>query len=84
MPSSPRYEPYQDDSDDELEVQATSSSSPDAPLEQTDDHDVEQGMPLSPHRSHQESWFDAFRNNLRAGFLSRPRRTSGEPNNRDR
>ncbi|KAI0894458.1 hypothetical protein F4806DRAFT_503722 [Annulohypoxylon nitens] len=84
MPSSPRYEPYQDDSDDDLEVQATSSSSPDAPLEQTDDHDVEQGMPLSPHRSHQESWFDAFRNNLRAGFLSRPRRTSGEPNNRDR
>ncbi|KAI1452598.1 hypothetical protein F4805DRAFT_23927 [Annulohypoxylon moriforme] len=81
MPSSPRYEPYQDDSDDDLEVQATSSSSPDAPLEQADDHDVEQGVPLSAHRSHQEGWFSALRNSLRAGFLSRSRQTSREPDN---
>ncbi|KAI1212821.1 uncharacterized protein F4807DRAFT_351978 [Annulohypoxylon truncatum] len=84
MPSSPRYEPYQDDSDDDLEVQATSSSSPDAPLEQSDDRDVEQGTLLSPHRSHQGGWFGAFRNSLRARFLSRSMQTPGEPDNRDR
>ncbi|KAI0886079.1 uncharacterized protein GGS22DRAFT_159836 [Annulohypoxylon maeteangense] len=82
--SSPRYEPYQDDSDDDLEVQATSSSSPDAPLEQADDQDVEQGIPVSPHHSHQEAWFGALRNTLRAGFQSRSRQTSGEPENQDR
>ncbi|KAI2464763.1 hypothetical protein F4781DRAFT_56941 [Annulohypoxylon bovei var. microspora] len=84
VPSSPRYEPYQDDSDDDLEVQATSSSSPDAPLEPADDRDVEQGTPLSPHRSHQEGWFGVFRNSLRAGLLSRSRQVSGESDNRDR
>ncbi|KAI1417158.1 hypothetical protein F5Y13DRAFT_81049 [Hypoxylon sp. FL1857] len=74
VPSSPRYEPYQDDSDDDLVVQATSSSSPDAPLGQADDIDVEQGTPLS-HRSHQEGWFSTFRSNLRTGLLSRPRQS---------
>ncbi|KAI1101641.1 hypothetical protein F4804DRAFT_292207 [Jackrogersella minutella] len=84
MPSSPRYEPYQDDSDDDLDVQATSSSSPDAPLEQADDHDVEQGTPLLPHHSHQEGWFSALRNSIRAGLPSWSRRAPEETDTRDR
>ncbi|KAI0384571.1 hypothetical protein F5Y04DRAFT_248637, partial [Hypomontagnella monticulosa] len=82
-PSSPRYEPYQDDSDDDLAVQAASSSSPDAPLDPADDPDVEQGTLLSPHSSHQESWFSSLRNSLQAGFLSRSRRTPEDTDNRD-
>ncbi|KAL7621228.1 hypothetical protein AAE478_008545 [Parahypoxylon ruwenzoriense] len=84
MPSSPRYEPYQDDSDEDLAAQATSSSTHDAPLRQADDSDVEQGVQLSPHRSNQEGWLNSLRNSLRAGFLSRPRRPSEDADNRDR
>ncbi|KAI1370726.1 hypothetical protein F4677DRAFT_437635 [Hypoxylon crocopeplum] len=83
MPSSPRYEPYQDDSDDDL-VQASSSSSPDAPLEQADDSDVEQGAPLSPPRSHQDGWWSTLRNGLRVGLLSRPRPATEDDGNRGR
>lgn len=84
MPSSPRYEPYQDDSDDDLAVRATSSSSPDAPVELVDDSDVEQGTALSPHNSHHEGWFSSLRSSLQAGFLSRLRRAPEDSDNRDR
>ncbi|KAI1392211.1 uncharacterized protein F4822DRAFT_119836 [Hypoxylon trugodes] len=84
MPSSPRYEPYQDDSDEDLSMQATSSSSSNAPLRQVDDTDIEQGTSTGSHRSHQEGWFGTFRDSLRVGFLSRSRQTSEDINNRDR
>lgn len=84
MPSSPRYEPYQDDSDDdEIIAQASSSSSPDAPLG-ADDSDVEQGVSSPIHRSQDESWLGALRNSLRIGFLSRYRRAPEDTDNRDR
>ncbi|KAI4868127.1 hypothetical protein F4820DRAFT_411646, partial [Hypoxylon rubiginosum] len=84
MPSSPRYEPYQDDSDDEeLIAQASSSSSPDAPLGQADDSDVEQGVSSPIHRSQDESWLGALRNSLRTGFISRYRRAPDDTDNRD-
>ncbi|KAI1080145.1 hypothetical protein F5B20DRAFT_115928 [Whalleya microplaca] len=84
MPSSPRYEPYQDDSDDDLTVPATGSTSHDAPLGEDDGDDVEQGIPSSPHRSDRESWLNMISNSLRAGLPSRPGRTSGDSGNHDR
>ncbi|KAI1771635.1 hypothetical protein F4818DRAFT_428460 [Hypoxylon cercidicola] len=82
MPSSPRYEPYQDDSDDdELVAQASSSSSPDAPLGQANDSDVEQGV-SSPIQD--ESWVSTVRDSLRARFLSWHRRAPEDPDSRDR
>ncbi|KAI0838087.1 hypothetical protein F5Y06DRAFT_61427 [Hypoxylon sp. FL0890] len=83
VPSSPRYEPYQDDSDDDLVVQATSSSSPDDPLGQADGIDIEQGTQLS-RLSHQEGWFSTFRNSLRMGLLSRSRQAPEDTDSRDR
>ncbi|KAI1141005.1 hypothetical protein F5Y05DRAFT_295479 [Hypoxylon sp. FL0543] len=83
VPSSPRYEPYQDDSDDELVAQATSSSSPDDPLGPAGDIDVERGT-QSSHRSHQEGWFGTFRNSVRTGLLSRSRQASEDTDGRDR
>ncbi|KAI5867718.1 hypothetical protein GGS23DRAFT_549630 [Durotheca rogersii] len=85
MPSSPRYEPYQDDSDDDdVVAQATNSPSHDSPFGQADDPDVEQGISSSPRRSRHESWINALRNSLRAGFSSRPREASEIAGNRDR
>ncbi|OTA95449.1 hypothetical protein M434DRAFT_380290 [Hypoxylon sp. CO27-5] len=86
VPSSPRYEPYQDDSDDELAAQATSSLSPDTSPDASPgeaDTDVEQGTQLS-HRSHQEGWFSTFRNNMRTGLLSRSRQAPEDTGSRDR
>ncbi|KAI0112863.1 hypothetical protein F4814DRAFT_419651 [Daldinia grandis] len=83
MPSSPRYEPYQDDSDEDVEVQATSSSSPDNPIGQADNSDVEQGAPIL-HHPHQEGWFSALRNNMRNGLISWSRRAPAETENQGR
>lgn len=83
MSSSPRYEPYQDDSDEDVEVQATSSSSPDDPIGQADNSDVEQGAPIL-HHPHQESWFSTLRNSMRNGLLSWPRQAPEETENQGR
>ncbi|KAI1498405.1 hypothetical protein F5X99DRAFT_326703 [Biscogniauxia marginata] len=73
-PSSPRYEPYQDDSDDDdMVAQNIRSPSNDSPLPRNDDSDVEQGVSTSPHRSQQESWFGMLSNNLRDRFSRRGR-----------
>lgn len=84
MPSSPRYEPYQDDSDDDLDEPATASSLPDDPLGRADDADVEQGTPVPPHTSHQDGWLNTLRNSFRTGLLSRSRRAPEDDDNRDR
>ncbi|KAI2619711.1 hypothetical protein GGR54DRAFT_126826 [Hypoxylon sp. NC1633] len=82
LPSSPRYEPYQDDSDDDLAVRASSASSADSPIRQVNDSDVEQGNSLSAPGPHQNSWFSTLRNWVRTGFLSRSR--PAPENNNDR
>ncbi|KAI0010851.1 hypothetical protein F4779DRAFT_575699 [Xylariaceae sp. FL0662B] len=84
MPSSPRYEPYQDDSDDDLTVPASGSTSNDAPLGEDDGPDVEQGIPSSPHPADRESWLNTISNSLRAGLPLRPGRTPGGSESRDR
>ncbi|KAI8966385.1 hypothetical protein F5Y11DRAFT_309098 [Daldinia sp. FL1419] len=83
MPSTPRYEPYHDDSDEDLAEQATSSSSPDDPIGQADGSDIEQGTPLLPHQPPQESWFSTLRNSIRSGFPW-SRRTPEETENQSR
>ncbi|KAI0476427.1 hypothetical protein GGR56DRAFT_642631 [Xylariaceae sp. FL0804] len=82
-PSGPRYEPYQDDSDDDLLVQAAGSSSQ-SPLGQDDDSDVEQGITGPPHRSHAEGWFSTFTNNIRDRFYGQPGRGTDDDESRDR
>ncbi|OTB07322.1 hypothetical protein M426DRAFT_318008 [Hypoxylon sp. CI-4A] len=84
MPSSPRYEPYQDDSDDDLAEQATSPSSPDALLRQPEDTDVEQGTLLSPDSSHHDGWFSTLRDTLRNRLSSWSRRVPEDMENRNR
>ncbi|KAI1803679.1 hypothetical protein F4811DRAFT_322659 [Daldinia bambusicola] len=83
MPSSPRYEPYQDDSDEDIAEQATSSASPDNPVGQADNSDVEQGTPLL-HHAHQDSWFSTLRDSMRNGLLSWSRRAPEETENQGR
>ncbi|KAK6956456.1 hypothetical protein Daesc_001734 [Daldinia eschscholtzii] len=83
MPSSPRYEPYQDDSDEDIAEQATSSASTDNPVGQADNSDVEQGTPLL-HHPHQDSWFSTLRNNIRNGLLSWSRRAPEETESQGR
>ncbi|KAI1472292.1 uncharacterized protein F4812DRAFT_7494 [Daldinia caldariorum] len=83
MPSSPRYEPYQDDSDEDIAEQATSSASPDNPVGEADNSDVEQGTPLLRH-AHQDNWFSTLRDNIRNGFLFWSRRAPEETENQGR
>ncbi|KAI0600686.1 hypothetical protein F4775DRAFT_582605 [Biscogniauxia sp. FL1348] len=86
-PSSPRYEPYQDDSDeDDVIPQNIRSPSNDSPLPRDDDSDVEQGITTAPHRSHQGSWFNVLSNSIRDRFTPRRSRTStdDETENRNR
>ncbi|KAI1339225.1 hypothetical protein F5Y15DRAFT_383491 [Xylariaceae sp. FL0016] len=82
-PSSPRYEPYRDDSDDDMLAQTAGQSS-DAPLGEEDDLDVEQGLSRSNHRSHQESWFTTLSQGLRDRFSTQNRQPSEDGSNRDR
>ncbi|CAJ2503467.1 Uu.00g108610.m01.CDS01 [Anthostomella pinea] len=82
-PSSPRYEPYQDDSDDDMLVQAGSSN--DRPLAEGDNSDVEQGMPTTPHRSHRDGWFSTLSTNFRDRFsANREPRSNADSDERER
>ncbi|ORY60644.1 uncharacterized protein BCR38DRAFT_43759 [Pseudomassariella vexata] len=83
--SSPRYEPYRDDSDDDFLAQGSSSSanlSPRSASRQDDGSDVEQGiLSPAPRRAHrqvpQEGWLGILSNGFRNATSSRPR-SSGE------
>ncbi|KAH9905370.1 hypothetical protein F4778DRAFT_705376 [Xylariomycetidae sp. FL2044] len=70
-PSSPRYEPYRDDSDDDMMLAAASSSSNNAPRGNDDDGDIEQGIPSSPHRAGHSNWFSMLSSSVRDRFASR-------------
>lgn len=84
-PSSPRYEPYRDDSDDDFGAEASTSLNNSAERSGDDnDSDVEQGILSSPSRSsqHQESWFSALSRSFRE--VSGPRRSRSRDSNEDR
>jgi hypothetical protein len=91
--SSPRYEPYHDDSDDDVQVQAaesvnTSSSSAfpiPRSIDDEDEGDLEQGIasdtPTRPHRSNRTgSWRSIIASSL--GSTSRSPRPPQEDRNR--
>lgn len=87
-PSSPRYEPYRDDSDDEISAEASGSSSiaSRGHTHQDDlDSDVEQGI-LSPaqHTHQQENWFSALSRSLREVTSSTRSRSRDAVEDRDR
>ncbi|KAK6839930.1 Pa domain-containing protein [Apiospora arundinis] len=89
-PSSPRYEPYRDDSDDDFSLQASSSSSSHAsshmPIRH-DDADVERGI-LSPvprgsrDSARPDSWLGMLSHSFRS-ISSRPR-SAGPSEDRNR
>ncbi|KAH6657075.1 hypothetical protein BKA67DRAFT_590781 [Truncatella angustata] len=87
-PSSPRYEPYRDDSDDGFGAEASTSSSlaSRGPIHQQDhDSDVEQGV-LSPtgHTPQQENWFSTLSRGLREATSSANSRPRDTAEDRDR
>ncbi|KAH8884251.1 hypothetical protein GQ53DRAFT_401572 [Thozetella sp. PMI_491] len=74
-PSSPRYEPYRDDSDDDFDISGPGRRSP-SPVRE----DLEQGVTIMPaprpgrrrRNESSENWFTMLSNSLGAGS-SRPR-----------
>ncbi|KAN0106248.1 hypothetical protein V8E51_009124 [Hyaloscypha variabilis] len=89
-PSSPRYEPYHDDSDDDIQAQAAetvnNSSTSALPIDSSiEEEDLEQGIvsptPTRPRRTNQTgSWRDLLASSL--GSTSRSPRPPHEDRNR--
>lgn len=91
-PSSPRYEPYHDDSDDDIQVQAAetvnNSSVSALPIPRSSDNaveaDLEQGVssptPTRPRASRSSSWRSVLATSL--GSSSRSPRPPQEDRNR--
>ncbi|KAI8627079.1 hypothetical protein F5Y19DRAFT_188373 [Xylariaceae sp. FL1651] len=83
-PSSPRYEPYQDDSDeDEILARASAPSSSNSRLNE-EGSDLEQGRPGLSRVVRQSGWFSTLSNSLRNHLYSRPERAGSDTQNRDR
>lgn len=84
-PSSPRYEPYRDDSDDDFGAEASTSlnNSRERPSDDNDS-DVEQGIlsPNSQRSQPQGSWFSALSRSFRE--VSNPRRSRSRDSAEDR
>ncbi|KAI3327118.1 hypothetical protein HD806DRAFT_383263 [Xylariaceae sp. AK1471] len=83
-PSSPRYEPYQDESeDDEMLVRAPVSTTNPSRSDE-DSADLEQGLPTLPHVSRQPGWLNTFSRSMRDRFFALSFRSASEMENRDR
>ncbi|RYP42628.1 hypothetical protein DL768_010303 [Monosporascus sp. mg162] len=72
-PSSPRYEPYHDDSSDEAEAEGSGSE---PGLGPDDDSDIEQGVATdspydAPRDNHREGWLSVFSGSFRLWSPSR-------------
>ncbi|TVY60692.1 putative E3 ubiquitin-protein ligase plr-1 [Lachnellula suecica] len=89
-PSSPRYEPYHDDSDDDIQAQAAetvnNSSSAALPITGTlsDSEDLEQGMGSPTSRPRRTNRTGSWRSILSNSFQSTPRSSRPPPEDRDR
>ncbi|KAI0201821.1 hypothetical protein F4808DRAFT_450142 [Astrocystis sublimbata] len=81
-PSSPRYEAYRDDSDDEEMSIGDSGSS--ASSARRDVADLEQGLPSQHSEYRPLSWLNMITSSMRGIFTARPRRTTDNTENRDR
>jgi hypothetical protein len=82
-PSGARYEPYQDDSEeDALLGRNHEASTSDTRLEEN--ADLEQGLPAVPHVSSQSGWLSTLSSNIRDRLFIRPGRVATDVENRDR
>ncbi|KAI1120767.1 hypothetical protein F5Y10DRAFT_257730 [Nemania abortiva] len=82
-PSSPRYDSYRDDTDEEEMLSGDSGpSTGSSGLE--DSADLEQGLPTLPHMPHQPSWLSTFSRSIRDRLFASPGRASSNVENRDR
>ncbi|KAJ3565051.1 hypothetical protein NPX13_g7636 [Xylaria arbuscula] len=82
--SSPRYESFRDDSDeDEVSVTDPSPSSSRSRLDE-DTTDLEQGLPSLPRMSRQSGLLSMISSSIRDRFFSQSGRTTSNPENRDR
>ncbi|KAI2639420.1 hypothetical protein GGS21DRAFT_431087 [Xylaria nigripes] len=80
--SSPRYDSYQDDTDEE-ESSAQDSSPSTSNSRLNDSPDLEQGLPTVPHVSRQPGWLNLLSSSIRDRFVAHQERT-GDIESRNR
>ncbi|KAI1815593.1 hypothetical protein GGS20DRAFT_320118 [Poronia punctata] len=82
--SNPRYESYQDDSEEDALLGPNASTSASNARPEEDNVDLEQGIPISPHMSRPSSWLNTLSSSMRDRFFARPGRATSDVENRDR
>lgn len=84
-PSSPRYDSYRDDTDEEEMLVGDSGPSTSSSRRDNDNTDLEQGLPSQHPRLRQLGWLSMLTSSMRDRFFtSQSGRTPGESENRDR
>ncbi|KAI1351254.1 hypothetical protein F5Y01DRAFT_127164 [Xylaria sp. FL0043] len=81
-PSSPRYESYRDDTDED-EILESGPSTSNSRLDE-DSTDLEQGRPTLPRTSRQPGLLSVLSSSIRDRFFPHSGRTSNDTENRDR
>ncbi|KAI1263398.1 hypothetical protein F5Y18DRAFT_127491 [Xylariaceae sp. FL1019] len=82
-PSSPRYEPYQDNSDEE-EMLPRAASSASSSSREDDAPDLERGNPSEPHISRRPGWLGMLVDSARDRFFARSERRPSDTESHDR
>lgn len=83
-PSSPRYESYRDDTDEEEMLVGDSGPSTSGSRLDGGNADLEQGLPLLPRVSRQSGWLNMLPSSIRDRFFTRSERATGNVENRNR
>ncbi|KAI0440041.1 hypothetical protein F4803DRAFT_529101 [Xylaria telfairii] len=84
-PSSPRYDSYRDDTDEEEMLVGDSGPSTSSSRRDNDSTDLEQGLPSQHPMSRQLGWLNMLTSSMRDRFFSsQSGRTPGNSENRDR
>ncbi|KAI0506182.1 hypothetical protein F5B22DRAFT_476335 [Xylaria bambusicola] len=83
-PSSPRYEAYRDDTDEEETLVRDAGPSTSRSRLDEDTADLEQGIPTLPSMSRQPGMLSMLSNSIRDRFFPQPGRTANNVENRDR
>ncbi|KAI0096777.1 hypothetical protein GGR51DRAFT_491268 [Nemania sp. FL0031] len=83
-PSSPRYESYRDDTDEEEMLSGDSGPSTSSSRLDENSADLEQGLPPPPRMSRQPGWMSILSSSIRDRFFAPSGRAAGNVENRDR
>ncbi|KAJ8133492.1 hypothetical protein O1611_g131 [Lasiodiplodia mahajangana] len=83
-PSSPRYESYRDDTDEEEMLSGDSGPSTNSSRLDEDSADLEQGVSTLPRMSRQPGWMSMLSSSIRDHFFAGSGRAAGNVENRDR